>query len=75
MMKVRLSIRHSETEREFNTIDQEIREQTQSLQQAEVLFSIYAASQDNLSLGFSTRPDTNKAVQPQKMARGLKLLI
>ena len=40
MMKVRLSIRHSETEREFNTIDQEIREQTQSLQQAEVLHLI-----------------------------------
>ena len=29
-----------------------------------------AASQQNLSLGFPTRLDTNQAVQPQKMARG-----
>ena len=29
-------------------------------------------SQENLSLGFPTRSDTNQAVQPQKMARGLK---
>ena len=27
------------------------------------------------SLGFPTRFDTNRAVQPQKMARGLKFLI
>ena len=32
-------------------------------------------SQENLSSGFSTRPGTNRAVQPQKMARGLKLPI
>ena len=29
----------------------------------------------NLSLKFSTRSDTNWAVQPQKMARGMKLQI
>ena len=27
---------------------------------------------ENLSLGFPTRSDTNQAVQPQKIARGLK---
>ena len=31
-----------------------------------------AMSQENLPLGFLTRSDTNRAVQPQKMARGLK---
>ena len=29
-------------------------------------------SMRNLSLGFPTRSDTNQAVQPQKMARGLR---
>ena len=29
----------------------------------------------NLSSGFSTRLDTNRAVQPQKIARGLKFRI
>ena len=29
----------------------------------------------NLSSGFSTRPDTNQAEQPSKVARGLKFLI
>ena len=33
---------------------------------------ISAVSQENLSLGFPTRFDTNKAVLPQKVARGLK---
>ena len=32
-------------------------------------------SQIHLSLGFQTRSDTNWAVQPQKMARGLKFRI
>ena len=32
-------------------------------------------SQQNLSLGFPTRSDTNRAVQPQKMARDLKFQI
>ena len=26
---------------------------------------------ESLSLGFTTRPDTNRAAQPEKMARGL----
>ena len=30
---------------------------------------------ENRSLGFPTRSDTNQAVQPQKMARGLKFRI
>ena len=30
---------------------------------------------ENLSLGFLTRSDTNWAMQPQKMARGLKFQI
>ena len=30
---------------------------------------------ENLSLGFPTRSDTNGAVQPQKMAKGLKFRI
>ena len=34
-----------------------------------------AVSRENLSSGFSTRSITNLAVQPQKMARGLKFLI
>ena len=33
------------------------------------------ASRENLPSGFPTRSDTNHAVQPQKMARGLKFLI
>ena len=32
-------------------------------------------SQEYLSLGFPTRSNTNQAVQPQKMARGLKFWI
>ena len=32
-------------------------------------------SQENLSFGFPTRSDTNWAVQPQKMTRGLKFWI
>ena len=32
-------------------------------------------SRENQSMGFSTRSDTNRVVQPQKMARGLKLRI
>ena len=31
--------------------------------------------QENLSLGFPTRSNTNGAVQSQEMARGLKFLI
>ena len=38
-------------------------------------FCLYAASQENRSSGFPTRSDTNRAVQPQKMARGLKFRI
>ena len=34
-----------------------------------------AASRENLFLGFSTRSDTNRAVQLQKMARDLKFRI
>ena len=30
-----------------------------------------SASGENLSMGFPTKPDTNRAVQPQKIARGL----
>ena len=36
---------------------------------------IRAASRENQSSGFPTRSDTNWAVQPQKMARGLKFQI
>ena len=36
---------------------------------------IGAASLDNLSSGFSTRSIKNWAIQPQKMARGLKFQI
>ena len=36
---------------------------------------IKAVSQQNLSLGFPTGPYTNGAVQPQKVARGLKFRI
>ena len=36
---------------------------------------ILATSQENLSLGFLTRSDTNRAVQPQKMAREAKFWI
>ena len=34
-----------------------------------------ALSRENLSLGFPTRSNTNPAVQPQKMGRGLKFQI
>ena len=34
---------------------------------------IYASLREDLSLGFSTRSDTNTAVQLQKMAGDLKL--
>ena len=36
---------------------------------------ISATSWENLSSGFPTRSDTNLAVQPQKMATGLKFQI
>ena len=36
---------------------------------------ILAESRENLSLAFPTRSETNWAVQPQKMARGLKFQI
>ena len=32
-------------------------------------------SQENMSSGFATRSDTNRAVQPYKMVKGLKFLI
>ena len=35
----------------------------------------WVASQENLSSRFPTRSDTNRAVQPQKMAGGLKFRI
>ena len=35
----------------------------------------YAALRENLSSGFQTRSNTNRAIQPQKMAGGLKLRI
>ena len=38
-------------------------------------FSIWAATSENRSSGFPTRSDTNRAVQPQKMARGSKFRI
>ena len=31
---------------------------------------IFAASEENLSLAFPIRSDTNQTVQPEKMARG-----
>ena len=34
-----------------------------------------AALPENLSAGFLTRSNPNQAVQPQKMAKGLKFLI
>ena len=37
-------------------------------------WKIWATSQENLS-GLPTKPDTNRAVQPQDMARGLKFRI
>ena len=38
-------------------------------------FVSLASLQENLSLRFPTRSDTNRAVQPQKMDRGLKFRI
>ena len=38
-------------------------------------FLIWAPLWENRSSGFPTRSDTNQAVQPQKMARGLKFCI
>ena len=35
---------------------------------------IWAMSQQNLSLWFLTRSDTNRAVQAQKMIRGTKMI-
>ena len=35
----------------------------------------FVASRENLSLRFTTMSDTNRAVQPQKRARGLKFWI
>ena len=37
--------------------------------------SICAASRENMSSGFPTKSDTNRAAQPQEMARGLKFRI
>ena len=47
-----------------------------SLFAVEVL-AVYKMShaQENLSLGFLTRSYTNRVVQPQKLARGLKFSI
>ena len=36
---------------------------------------IQAATRENRSLGFPTRSDINRPVQPQKQARGLKFWI
>ena len=36
---------------------------------------IWATSLENLSFGFSARSDTNSAVQPQRMAIGVKFQI
>ena len=38
-------------------------------------YTVLAVTHENLSLGFPSRSDTNRAVQPQKMARGLKFWI
>ena len=38
-------------------------------------FAILASLRENRSSGFPTRSDTSQAVQPQKMARGLKFRI
>ena len=35
-------------------------------------YSRYELCHENLSLEFPTRSDTNRAVQPQKMTRGMK---
>ena len=43
MDKVRLSLGHSEMEREYHVLDQDIREQTQNLHQAEVGFTSFIA--------------------------------
>ena len=40
-----------------------------------VSFFLSEPSRENLPSGFSTRSDTNWAMQPQKMARGLKFWI
>ena len=42
---------------------------------ADISVVILAASRENLTLGFPTRSDINRAVQPQKMARDLKFRI
>ena len=41
----------------------------------EALTVIWAATSENRSSGFPTRPHTNQAAPPQKMARGLKFCI
>ena len=40
-----------------------------------LILSISASSRENRSSGFPTRSDTNRAVQPHKMDRGLKFWI
>ena len=39
------------------------------------MFKIVLASRENLSSGFPTKSDTNRAVQTKKMVRGLKFRI
>ena len=46
-----------------------------SLQKGDIYNMSRVTTKPNLSSGFQTRSDTNWAVQPQKMGRGLKFQI
>ena len=52
-----------------------LRDQSYIMQNFIKINNIQAASHENLSSGFPIRSDTNRAVQPQMMARGLKVRI
>ena len=41
----------------------------------DIVGDIRAVSRENLSSGFPTRSDTNRAIQPQKMVEDLKFRI
>ena len=46
-----------------------------SCRNCSMLLVVLASSLENLSSGLSTGSDTNRAVQPQKIARGLKFQV
>ena len=66
---------HLYDENRFSHVEAQKGHNTQTEYCSIVVLHIRAASRENLSSRFPTRSDTNRAVKPQKIGRGLKFLI